>query len=123
MGDQPTVSLVLDCRDPEALATFWVGALGYENVGAAGNYVVLMPEDRPGPKLVLQKVPEAKVAKNRMHFDVETPDIETTAARLEAAGGTRITSEVQSEHGSHWILMADPEGNEFCVCDGGTAGP
>ncbi|MGH9286664.1 MAG: VOC family protein, partial [Acidimicrobiales bacterium] len=74
----------------------------------------------PGPpKLLLQRVPEAKAVKNRMHLDIETPDIENEAARLEVLGARRLRPEAQSEHGSTWVLMADPEGNEFCVCDGG----
>jgi predicted enzyme related to lactoylglutathione lyase len=115
----PTIGLVLDCRDPEALAEFWTGALGYVNVGEAGAYVVLFPDDRPGPKLLLQHVPEPKTVKNRMHLDIDANDIEAEATRLEALGARRLAREQMHEHGSRWILMADPEGNEFCVCDGG----
>ena len=120
----PTIGLVLDCADPVALAEFWAFALDYAIVGEAGNYVALVPADRPGPKLLLQRVEEAKRVKNRMHLDIETPDIGSEAARLEAHGATRLQPEPLSEHGSSWILMADPEGNEFCVCDAGAgAGP
>jgi hypothetical protein len=63
---------------------------------------------------------DPKVAKNRMHLDIETPDIETEATRVEALGATRVQDDQIHEHGTHWVLMADPEGNEFCVCDGGT---
>ena len=115
-----TMGLVLDCGDPEALAGFWAPALGYQRLGAAGNYVLLVPETPGAPKLLLQRVPEAKAVKNRMHLDIETPDIEAESARLEALGATRLVPEAQSEHGSRWVLMADPEGNEFCVCDGGS---
>jgi len=111
--------LVLDCTDPERLAQFWAGALGYHRLGAAGNYVLLVSPEPGLPKLLLQRVPEAKAVKNRMHLDIETPQIETEAARLEALGATRLHPGTQSEHGSTWVLMADPEGNEFCVCDGG----
>jgi predicted enzyme related to lactoylglutathione lyase len=78
-----------------------------------------VPDGRPGPKLLLQRVPEEKATKNRMHLDIETPDIDEVADQLEALGGRRMRSDVQMEHGSRWIVMADPEGNEFCVCDGG----
>jgi predicted enzyme related to lactoylglutathione lyase len=64
-------------------------------------------------------VPEDKVAKNRMHLDIDTDDIEAEAARLEGLGATRVAAQPLHEHGTSWILMADPEGNEFCVCDGG----
>jgi len=113
------LGLVLDCADPERLAEFWAAALGYQRLGAAGQYVLLHPSEQSEPKLLLQRVPEAKAVKNRMHLDLETPDIEAEATRLQALGATRVDAGTQSEHGSTWILMADPEGNEFCVCDGG----
>ena len=119
MTDGPAFGLVLDCRDPARLAPFWAAALGYVDVGAVENYTLLLPDGRPGPKLLLQRVPEGKATKNRMHLDIETPDIEGVAARLEALGGRRTLPDTQTEHSSRWVVMADPEGNEFCVCDGG----
>jgi len=116
-----TMGLVLDCRDPEGLAEFWSEALGYTTLGGAGNYVLLVDGDGQGPKLLLQRVAEAKGGKNRMHLDVETPDVDSEVERLEKLGAVR-TSGSMSEHGSRWVVMADPEGNEFCVCDGGAGG-
>jgi hypothetical protein len=73
----------------------------------------------PGrPKLLLQRVPEPKSTKNRMHLDVEG-DVQPEATRLEGLGASHLRAEPQSEHSSTWILMADPKGNAFCVCDGG----
>ena len=112
------MGLVLDCRDPEGLAEFWSEALGYTTLGGAGNYVLLVDGDGQGPKLLLQRVSEAKAGKNRMHLDVETPEVDAEVERLEKLGASRA-SESMSEHGSRWVVMADPEGNEFCVCDGG----
>jgi predicted enzyme related to lactoylglutathione lyase len=54
-----------------------------------------------------------------MHLDIETPDIEAEASRLETHGAIRVEPATRSEHGTTWIVMADPEGNEFCVCHGG----
>src|SRR5262245_26607001 len=119
MSDSPTIGLVLDCLDPAALADFWAAALDSVNVGGAGAYVMLLPDGRPGPKLLLQQVPESKSVKNRMHLDIDAVDIEAEASRLEALGARRVEREQLHEHGSSWILMTDPEGNEFCVCDGG----
>ena len=119
MASEPALGLVLDCHDPEALAPFWAAALGYVSLGSVGSYVLLLPDGRPGPKLLLQRVPEDKAGKNRMHVDVEVPDIEGLATRLEGMGAQRLRSDAVTEHGSQWILMADPEGNEFCICDGG----
>ena len=111
--------LVLDCADPGLLAEFWAEALGYANVGSAGAYVALYPRHGSGPKLLLQRVAEPKSSKNRMHLDIETPDIHSEADRLTALGASRVSEGPCSEHGSTWILMADPEGNEFCICDNG----
>jgi hypothetical protein len=80
---------------------------------------VLYPDGRPGPKLLLQQVPEAKTVKNRMHLDIDATDIEAEAVRLEALGARRVADEQIHEHRTNWILMANPEGNEFCVGDGG----
>jgi predicted enzyme related to lactoylglutathione lyase len=119
--DTPSdIGLVLDCQNPTGLAPFWAAALGYEIAGAVDDYTLLVPNGRPGPKLLLQRVPEAKAGKNRMHFDIHTAEIEQAASQLEAFGGTRISPGVLAEYNSHWIVMADPEGNEFCVCDLGT---
>ncbi|MDP9181771.1 MAG: hypothetical protein M3P04_03195 [Actinomycetota bacterium] len=52
-------------------------------------------------------------------LDIEVPDIDAVAERLERRGAHRLSASPQAEHGSRWIVMADPEGNEFCVCDGG----
>ena len=122
MAGSPELGLVLDCADPLALADFWAPALGYVSIGEVGPYVALFPDGRPGPKLLLQRVDEPKVAKNRMHLDIEVPDIEAESARLVDLGATRVSDGTLSEHGSTWILMADPEGNEFCVCDAGQPG-
>ena len=62
---------------------------------------------------------EAKTAKSRMHLVIETPDIRREADRLAALGARRLIDDTRSEHGSTWILMADPEGNAFCICDSG----
>jgi predicted enzyme related to lactoylglutathione lyase len=119
---ETTVGLVLDCADPDKLARFWGPALGYTNVGAAGNYVLLLPSDPRKPKLLLQAVPEAKVTKNRVHFDIETPDIDAEATRLEGLGAHRLEPDPRDEHGNRWLVLADPEGNEFCVCNAGSSG-
>jgi predicted enzyme related to lactoylglutathione lyase len=113
------IGLVLDCADPSALADFWSAALGYTPLGGAGSYVLLVDESGVQPKLLLQGVPEEKAGKNRMHLDIEVGDIEAEAARLEVLGARRVASEQMHEHGTSWVLMTDPEGNEFCVCDGG----
>jgi predicted enzyme related to lactoylglutathione lyase len=111
------LGLVLDCADPEALAPFWSAALGYTTLGGAGSYVLLVDQAKERPKLLLQRVDEPKPGKNRMHLDIESDDVEGEVARLEELGARRLEDPME-EHGSRWVVMADPEGNEFCVCTG-----
>ena len=110
------IGLVLDSRDPEALAPFWAAALGYVVSARSRTTCCCCPTDDDGPKLLLQRVPEDKADKNRMHLDIEVADIEAVASQLVALGATRLEADVHEEHDCRWIVMADPEGNEFCVC-------
>ena len=114
-----TIGLVLDCADPDRLAAFWSAAPGYTILGGAGSYVMLVDQSGQQPKLLLQRVPEAKTGKNRMHLDIETPAVEREVMRLESLGARRLETDARAEHGTRWVIMADPEVNEFCVCDGG----
>jgi len=116
------VSLVLDCHDPERQARFWAEALEYRILGSEGSYVLLAAPDDAGPRLVLQRVRETKETKNRMHVDLHPSDIETEAERLIQLGAHRVPAEPVEELGGRWIRMADPEGNEFCLCDAGCGG-
>lgn len=112
-----TLRLVLDCTDVAAQARFWTTALGYRQTGADGQYVNLGPTaDSGGPQLLLQGVPEPKTAKIRLHLDLLVEDVDAEVARLEALGATRLPAEPFDEYGHQWVVMADPEGNEFCVC-------
>jgi predicted enzyme related to lactoylglutathione lyase len=108
--------LVLDCTDPGRLASFWAAALGYRQAGTSAQYAMLKARDGSGPGLLLQAVPEPKRHKNRMHIDLVADDIENTAGQLESLGAQRDATGLREERGHQWIIMADPEGNEFCVC-------
>ena len=111
----PNVDIVIDCTDPEALGAFWAAALGYRLAGLRGPYALLLPAERAYPPVILQQVPEPKQGKTRVHFDLRVDDVEGEVRRLEALGARRIDvgqGEVE------WVPMADPEGNEFCVCPG-----
>jgi predicted enzyme related to lactoylglutathione lyase len=111
------ISLVLDCAAPQVLADFWAPALGYRRIGEAGQYLKLSPpEGESGPSLLLQRVDEPKTTKNRMHLDIHVADIEAEAQRLIKIGAIRVAGPI-SEHGTSWIVLTDPEGNEVCVCD------
>lgn len=110
------IELVLDCADLERMTTFWTAALGYEHAGSAAQYSVLRDPDRRRPRLLLQRVAEPKLGKNRVHIDLSADDIEGEAARLESLGASRVPEGRFAELGTEWIQMLDPEGNEVCVC-------
>ncbi len=102
-------SVIIDCEDPEACARFWGGALGVEPkpVGEDGVYIGLVA---PGGRTIfIQRVPEHKTAKTRMHVDIETDDTNAEVRRLEALGATRKVN-----RGNLWVIQ-DPCGNDFCV--------
>jgi predicted enzyme related to lactoylglutathione lyase len=112
------VQINLDCADALALRDFYCAAFGYEPYGDVEQYTSCVPgADARGPKIVFQQVPEPKQVKNRMHFDFVVDDIEAEAARVVALGATRVSETPFDECGCHWIVMHDPEGNEFCLCD------
>jgi catechol 2,3-dioxygenase-like lactoylglutathione lyase family enzyme len=113
------VSVVLDTVDPRALAAFWCEALGYREAGDLGSFLVLAPErGAEGPVVILQRVPEERAGKNRVHLDLHPPDADAHVARLEGLGARRIgdpVTELEATIGVRWQRMADPQGNEFCV--------
>ena len=113
---EPNIDIVIDCSDPARLAEFWAEALGYAKAGLFEPYFVLLPPVREFPPVILQRVPEAKTAKTRIHFDLRVADIEKEAQRLESHGAHRI--DIGQGDNPGWIAMADPEGIEFCVCPG-----
>ncbi|WP_436501180.1 VOC family protein [Actinokineospora sp. HUAS TT18] len=109
--------MTIDCANPRELAKFWTAALDYEIGGDhEGEFVFLAPKGaKPGEAsyLGLQKVPEPRTGKNRAHLDFHTEDRHAEIDRLVGLGAT-----VLAEHkipGLTWSVLADPEGNEFCV--------
>jgi hypothetical protein len=121
-------SIVVDCHDVAAQSRWWATALDWRAVYEAPDEVVLVPphvldaaRDIPwherGPGLIFVSVPEGKTVKNRLHIDVApSPDTgqEAEVRRLESLGARRV--DVGQDPGEvSWVVMADPEGNEFCV--------
>jgi predicted enzyme related to lactoylglutathione lyase len=109
--------LCIDAEDPAKIASFWQSALGWRRTFEKADEVVLeppagSPEDGMAPDLLFLKVPEGKAVKNRLHLDLRPDDQAAEVARLEALGGRRV-SVGQGE--VSWVVMADPEGNEFDV--------
>jgi predicted enzyme related to lactoylglutathione lyase len=129
------VQVTFDCADPARLAAFWASALGYEVQRPPEGFdswpafltQIGVPEsewdtrsaavdpDGKGPRLFFQKVPEPKAGKNRVHLDVNVGHDRADAevARLVGEGATVLRAmEIGPER---WVVMTDPEGNEFCV--------
>jgi catechol-2,3-dioxygenase len=105
--------LVLDCTDPELLAAFWCGVLGYDVLESDEAGVEIGPEDRR-MTLVFLRSDEPKVQKLRLHIDVNATDRDQDAEleRLLALGAKQIDI---GQGDVSWHTLADPEGNEFCL--------
>jgi catechol 2,3-dioxygenase-like lactoylglutathione lyase family enzyme len=118
---------VVDCHDVAAQARWWGEVLGWRTVYEAADEVVIVPpraldesldipvEER-GPGLVFVPVPEEKQVKNRLHIDLApraSDDQTAEVARLERLGARRV--DVGQHQDATWVVLADPEGNEFCV--------
>ena len=82
---------------------------------ATGRYQSLLPADGQGTEVLLQLVPEDKHGKNRVHLDVRTRALDPELQRLLRLGARALTEEPVSEAGRRWHILADPDGNEFCV--------
>jgi catechol 2,3-dioxygenase-like lactoylglutathione lyase family enzyme len=140
-----SIQVVIDCADPARLATFWASALGYKVQDPPAGYdsweAFLMAQGVPpeqwnsasavvdpggqGPRIYFQRVPEAKVVKNRVHVDVnagggpETPpderrrQVDAEVEHLTGLGATIVRP--MEQRGEYWVVMQDPEGNEFCL--------
>ena len=118
MPASPRVHVGIDCVDPTSLAPFWAAALGYE-VGEAipgGTYQFLVPPDDARPAVYLQRVPEDKVVKNRVHLDLRTAEAPELIERLLGLGASCIGQRQSGSTCAWWQVMSDPVGNEFCVC-------
>ncbi|MEU1018484.1 VOC family protein [Streptomyces sp. NPDC005900] len=115
MTDSPPQihALIVDAADPERLAAFWSELLGRPIVSRIGPYVWLRREHGLG--IGFQQGEQPKPGKNRLHFDLTSADPAAEQQRIEALGGRRL--EEYDDGG--FLVMADPEGNEFCVIPDG----
>jgi predicted enzyme related to lactoylglutathione lyase len=112
--------ITVDCYEPMKIAQFWAAALDWQITDADDEGVVIElldggPEVGRIPDILFYKNPDKKSVKNRLHFDLRPLDQAAEVARLEALGARRVEIGQANEPGATWIVMADPEGNEFCV--------
>ena len=108
-------SITFDCVDPDKAAQWWAQAAGGQVTPyVPGEFVAV--ERQPRPKMLFQKVPDPTPGKNRIHVDFTAADVEAEVTRLVELGAT--------ETGRHsigpvsWVVLADPDGNAFCVTGG-----
>jgi len=108
-------NVVIDVADHEVVVPFWEAALGWTSQRLNEQFVGLRaPADEAiGFDILFQKVPEPKLSKNRAHIDFYAADMEAEVARLVGLGGTKLAE--HSLGSFRWTVVADPEGNEFCV--------
>jgi hypothetical protein len=115
--------LAIDCHDTARIAKFWCDVLDYRITDQDGDLIEIgdgsfsreaLRANPIAPVIVFAKVPESKTVKNRVHIDVSPVDRtqEEEVERIEALGARRIDI---GQGNVHWVVMADPEGNEFCV--------
>ncbi|HVA21576.1 MAG TPA: VOC family protein [Candidatus Micrarchaeia archaeon] len=106
-------SVVVAAHDPAALARFWTAALDFRIVHEAADGVVIARDDHTYPGLIFEPMPEAKTTKNRLHLDLAPDDQTAEVLRLTALGAHRV--QIGQGADVSWVVLADPEGNEFCV--------
>lgn len=105
--------IVIDSRDPKGLAGWWAEALGWKIVFEAPDEVAVARDEHTHPGLVFVPVPETKGTKNRLHLDLAPDDRDAEVARLEGLGARRV--DIGQGQDKTWVVLVDPEGNEFCV--------
>lgn len=110
--------LCIDTADPAALAAFWQSALGWRRTFERDDEIVLeppegSPEDGIVPDLLFLRVPGKKAGKNRLHLDLRPQDQAAEVARLQELGA--VLADVGQDSEASWVVMADPDGNEFDV--------
>ena len=108
-------NVVIDVADHDDIVPFWEAALGWTSQRLNDQFVGLRApaDEHIGFDILFQKVPEPKTAKNRAHIDFDAADMEAEVERLVGLGGTKVTE--HSLGNFRWTIVADPEGNEFCV--------
>ncbi len=108
-------SVVIDCTEYEPMERFWMAALHYVRRDLSPDDDVLCDPEGRGPNVAMQEVPETRSGKNRLHLDLYTDDPAAEVERLVALGATRF--ERDAEPGEDFVVLLDPEGNQFCVID------
>ena len=114
MSDFGFWGLAIDANDVESLAGFWCTATDYEIAESHYPFVAVLTSNDPSyPRIIMLQVPESKTAKNRLHMEFKSTNLKFDADRIVDLGGTLVAERQFGE--TQWIVMQDPEGNEFCL--------
>lgn len=107
--------LAIDANEPHVIADFWCSVLGWRITEEDNDVVSISPRDGAGPTIDVLRVPERKTLKNRLHLDVRADGVSTAQEldRLLNLGASRV--DVGQGPDVSWVVLADPEGNEFCL--------
>jgi Glyoxalase-like domain len=105
--------LVIDSADPRALGRFWAAVLDQSILYEGDDGVIVGRDEQAYPGLCFLPVPEGKTVKNRLHLDLDPDDRDAEVERLLALGAHRV--DIGQAPDVTWVVLADPEGNEFCV--------
>lgn len=105
--------VTIDCLDPRALAQFWSAVLDVPVHADYDDFVFLAAPASGGPMVGLQRVPTPNPGKNRVHVDLRGGDLASEVTRLVSLGATKISDHQMPGFG--WAVLADPEGNQFCI--------
>jgi len=109
-------NIAIDAIDPRTVADFWCAVLGWSEIESDGNEIISIgPADDSWPGIDVIAVPESKAVKNRLHLDVRADGCSTSEElqRLLELGARR--ADVGQNPDATWVVLADPEGNEFCL--------
>jgi hypothetical protein len=102
----------VDAEDPVLLGRWWQEALGWVVIDEGPDVFEIRPASDELPGLLFVRVPESKTVKNRLHLDFRPDDQDLEVARLLTLGASRVDL---GQGECSWVVLADPEGNEFCV--------
>ncbi|QFZ22663.1 VOC family protein [Saccharothrix syringae] len=109
--------ITFDTEDPRRLVDFWTKALNTSVAQDYGDFVMLAPATEGGVSLAFQRVGDPTPGKNRVHFDAHVTDLEAEVERLVGLGATAV--ERHTHPGLTWQVLADPDGNRFCLAHSG----
>ena len=107
--------VTIDAANPQRLARFWGELLGYKVTFEDDDEVAIERPDERRPALWFTKVPDSKAGKNRVHLDLNPDDQAAEVERALRLGATRIDIGQRADPDTTWEVLADPEGNEFCI--------